>query len=120
MINEIQRKTENEIKTQDLFNLVEDWRGYDMKKFGDLLLDEKLMMVRKDQEKFMHFYLFEEILVCLKEIPKKEKRTFSIPLARKSNDMPQPGRRRSSSSFQFKGGVALASMQGVVASSKNN
>ncbi|KAI3644601.1 hypothetical protein MP228_010765 [Amoeboaphelidium protococcarum] len=123
MINEIQRRNENEVKVKDLAFQVEDWRGHDLSTFGDLLLDEKLLMVRRDVEKPMHVHLFEKILVCLKEVPKKEKKTFSIPLSsRKSHDTSSVSvsQRRQSLVYQFKGKVSIASMEGIVASSRNS
>ncbi|KAI3643478.1 hypothetical protein MP228_013033 [Amoeboaphelidium protococcarum] len=123
MINEIQRRNENEVKVKDLAFQVEDWRGHDLSTFGDLLLDEKILMVRRDVEKPMHVHLFEKILVCLKEVPKKEKKTFSIPLSsRKSHDTSSVSvsQRRQSLVYQFKGKVSIASMEGIVASSRNS
>ena len=79
LVNESNRRSENQKILADLKTLVEDWRDHDINKFGDLLLEDRLIVCSKDVEKELYVFLFEKILVMFKEtmqssiIPRRSK-----------------------------------------------
>lgn len=113
MVNEIRRKDENIAMVRILEKRVEDWKGFNIHNFGELLLDINLMMERLEVEREMHIFLFERILICCKEVKKEKKRSLSLHRSRTSS-------LNSEKSYQLKGGVAISQMEGLVSSNRNN
>lgn len=110
-INEIKRKQENAQLKRELETKVEDWKGFNIREFGDLLLDSNVIMARRDIEKEVHMFLFERILICCKEVRKEKKKS----LIRRSNS-----RTQIVSQFQLKGGVTITEIERVVSSTKKS
>ncbi|KAJ3328042.1 hypothetical protein HDU76_010694 [Blyttiomyces sp. JEL0837] len=75
-VNEESRRAENESLKNDLADRVEDWKGLNIRDFGDLMLSEKFLMSSNDQEREYNLFLFEKILLCCKDLqkPRKKKR----------------------------------------------
>ena len=65
----------------DLKNRVEDWKGHSVETFGDLLLNDTLVITRgtnSSDRLTYHIYLFERILLCCKPNNSKPKKGFWI------------------------------------------
>ena len=124
LINEFQRKADNEKLVVQLEKAVEDWKGFNLHDFGDLILDKVLMMVRNDNEKEVHMFLFERILICCKQNKKEKKKSISfMRSSRKSSGGPTTSGSSSHhrlSNYQLKGGIGINQVEGVVASNANN
>jgi len=89
-INETKRKLENSDKVKELNLSVEDWKDFQINQFGELLLTEQFdVSTSVGGERTLEFYLFERILVALKEggKPKKSKidQKMRVPLILKKN-----------------------------------
>ncbi|KAJ3120993.1 hypothetical protein HK098_004082 [Nowakowskiella sp. JEL0407] len=78
-INEYKRKEENLIVKADLIERVEDWKDLRPVDFGDLLIHDKFPMATSPDtpEKEYYVYLFDTIMICLKEIIADKKRRSS-------------------------------------------
>ncbi|KAI9331290.1 Dbl homology domain-containing protein, partial [Zopfochytrium polystomum] len=80
-LNEESRRQENEQKKFDLRDRIDDWKGLNIDDFGELLLSEKFLMASSDQEREYDLFLFENILLCCKDMQqkaKKKKSTYSV------------------------------------------
>ncbi|KAJ3354331.1 hypothetical protein HDU83_005486 [Entophlyctis luteolus] len=66
-LNEVQRRDENERMKQDITDKMEDWKGLQIKDFGDLLLMDRFLIASSDQEKEYSLFLFEKMLLCCKK-----------------------------------------------------
>lgn len=66
-INEAQRRAENAQTVRALQNRVEDWKGHHLANFGDLLLDDVLLVTKSEVDREYHVFLFEKIILCCKE-----------------------------------------------------
>ncbi|KAK3178038.1 hypothetical protein OEA41_000170 [Lepraria neglecta] len=65
----------------DLKNSVEDWKGLSVETFGDLLLNDTLVITRgtnSSDRLTYHIYLFERILLCCKPNNSKPKKGLWI------------------------------------------
>ncbi|KAJ1567169.1 hypothetical protein HK405_006915, partial [Cladochytrium tenue] len=71
-INEESRRQDNAEKKEELISRVEEWK-ISPNTFGDLILFEKFMMTSNDQEREYDLYLFENFLLCCKEVDRKKK-----------------------------------------------
>ncbi|TPX40694.1 hypothetical protein SeMB42_g05900 [Synchytrium endobioticum] len=69
MINEAQRMEELRRLRDKLTESLEDWKGLDIRDFGDLQLADKFLMESHDIEREYHLFLFDKIFVCCKEVP---------------------------------------------------
>ncbi|CAD6949376.1 unnamed protein product [Tilletia caries] len=98
-VNETQRMQENVLVVKELEERVDDWKGHNVNQFGTLLLHEPFGVLKNDQEREYHVYLFEAILLCCKENPalppnpkdkkKKDKKgSTPLPLGPKKNTTP--------------------------------
>jgi len=121
MINEARRREENKNTVDFLNSRIDDWKGYNLKNFGELLYDANLLMIRREVEKEVHIFFFERIIICCKEIKKERKK--SISFSRKSNSSNRSSNNKTSNPdvmFQLKGGVPIGDIEGVVASFRHN
>ncbi|KAH8550814.1 hypothetical protein BGW37DRAFT_457143 [Umbelopsis sp. PMI_123] len=109
-VNEVQRQYENLQIVQDLKRRVEDWKGYAVEQFGQLLLQDKFLMATNDAERELQVFFFEKILLICKEIKDKNKlsKTNSISIKKKRR-----------ASLQLKGKIFIASIIQIVNNSKN-
>ncbi|KAI8612126.1 hypothetical protein BC830DRAFT_1138251 [Chytriomyces sp. MP71] len=73
-LNETRRRDENERLKQDLDLRMEEWKGLQIRAFGDLLLSDKFLIAATDMEREYHLFLFEHILICCKRDEKQNKR----------------------------------------------
>ncbi|KAF9523730.1 Pleckstrin homology domain-containing protein [Crepidotus variabilis] len=81
LVNEAMRHAENKTTTELLRSQVEDWNGHDLDKFGELLLDDKLLITKSNADRESHVFLFEKILVCCKEDVLEPTSRFGISVA---------------------------------------
>ncbi|KAI9286560.1 hypothetical protein BC943DRAFT_320941 [Umbelopsis sp. AD052] len=109
-VNEVQRQYENLQIVQDLKRRVEDWKGYAVEQFGQLLLQDRFLMATNDAERELQVFFFEKILLICKEIKDKNKlsKTNSISIKKKRR-----------ASLQLKGKIFIASIIQIVNNSKN-
>ncbi|KAJ7039699.1 Dbl homology domain-containing protein [Mycena alexandri] len=68
LINEAQRRAENERTVKSLRTRIDDWKGHNLKDFGDLVLDDIFEVVRAGVRREYHVFLFERILLFCKEV----------------------------------------------------
>jgi cell division control protein 24 len=52
-----------------LADLVENWKGYILSNFGELLLHDVFFIMKNNVERVYRVFLFEKILLCCKEVP---------------------------------------------------
>jgi len=109
-VNEVQRQYENLQIVEDLKRRVDDWKGYAVEQFGQLLLQDKFLMATNDAERELQVFFFEKILLICKEIKDKNKlsKTNSISIKKKRR-----------ASLQLKGKIFIASIIQIVNNSKN-
>ncbi|RKP37874.1 hypothetical protein BJ085DRAFT_20801 [Dimargaris cristalligena] len=104
--NETMRREENYNALKDLELRVEDWRRIDFAKFGELHLFDKFAMTTSDIVNELQLYLFDDSLICCKEVePSKENRNAAA--------------KRKKGSLQVKGRVHLYKMHRISNTSKN-
>ena len=101
-VNEVKRKQDNLTVKEDLEKRVEDWKGHDPSSFGDLLLNDKFEMLVNDSQRELIVYLFERIVLCVKEV-----QSTSVLRAFKQKSPPK-------SFFQIKGRIWIGNVSGVV------
>ncbi|KAI9350264.1 hypothetical protein BDR26DRAFT_915184 [Obelidium mucronatum] len=111
-LNEIQRKDENERNKHDLSERMEDWKGLQIRDFGELLLMERFWIASNDQEREYYLFLFERILLCCKKDLKQNKRSSN----RKRSDA---GKETGTSySYILRGNIYISSIVRVEDSSE--
>jgi cell division control protein 24 len=99
-VNETRRKVENQMLVKDLEKRVKGWHDYATENFGDLLLHDKFVMSSNDIEKELMVYLFENIMICCKELQSKKNKKKAPML-------------------QLKGRIFISSITGVTPYSRN-
>ncbi|KAJ2782722.1 Guanine nucleotide exchange factor for Cdc42p [Coemansia javaensis] len=104
-VNEAERREGNLAVVRDLEGRVEDWKGYSITSFGDLHLHDSFVMSTTGVERVLMIYLFENILICCKEVSEKEKRRTQ---------------RHRSNALQLKGRIFLFSIHSVVDTTRDN
>ncbi|KAJ3302948.1 hypothetical protein HDU76_005434 [Blyttiomyces sp. JEL0837] len=100
-VNEESRKAENEALKNDLADRVEDWKGLNLKTFGDLILSDKLLLSTTDQEREYNLFLFEKILLCCKDLQK--------PRKKKRGDVKDTG-----TTYSLKGNIYISAIYSVM------
>ncbi|KAJ6586380.1 Dbl homology domain-containing protein [Mycena vulgaris] len=68
-INEAQRLAENARTVNSLRTRVADWKGHHIDTFGDLLLDDILVVTRSNVDQTCHVFFFERIILCCTDAP---------------------------------------------------
>lgn len=58
---------------RELLDRVEDWKGHELDKFGDLWLDDHFTVTKAGQPRDYHVFLFEKMMLCCKEIVQERK-----------------------------------------------
>lgn len=53
---------------RDLVARVDDWKGHDYERFGDLHLDDQFTVTKNDTPRDYHVFLFEKMMLCCKEV----------------------------------------------------
>lgn len=77
-VNEQQRRVENISVVKELSERLTDWKGHDIDDFGQLLHDGVFPVIKNGAERDYHLYLFENIILCCKEVaPSKKPMTLS-------------------------------------------
>jgi cell division control protein 24 len=66
-INTAQRRAENLQTIQNLTACVDDWKGHQLSKFGELLLDDIFIVTRSGVDREFYVFLFENVIICCKE-----------------------------------------------------
>ncbi|KAJ2891051.1 Guanine nucleotide exchange factor for Cdc42p [Coemansia aciculifera] len=103
-VNEAERKEGNLAVVGDLEDRVEDWKGYSISTFGELFLHDSFVMSTTDVKRELLIYLFENILICCKEVNEKERRR---------------NQKHKSNALQLKGRIFLFSIHSVVDTSRD-
>ncbi|KAJ3063573.1 hypothetical protein HDU98_000603 [Podochytrium sp. JEL0797] len=110
-LNEVQRRDENDRTKLDLAERMEDWKGLQIRDFGDLLLVERFLIASNDQEREYYLFLFEKILLCCKkDLKPSSKRTSN----RKRSDA---GKEGTTYSYILRGNIYINSIVRVEDSS---
>ncbi|KAJ1833143.1 Guanine nucleotide exchange factor for Cdc42p [Coemansia sp. RSA 2711] len=104
-VNEAERREGNLTVVSELEERVEDWKGYAISTFGELHLHDSFVMSTTGVERVLLIYLFENILICCKEVSEKDKR--------------RPQKHRSNA-LQLKGRIFLFSIHSVVDTSRES
>ncbi|KAI8371750.1 uncharacterized protein BYT42DRAFT_595148 [Radiomyces spectabilis] len=66
-VNETQRQHENIQAVEELKKRVDNWKGHTIEGYGNLLVQDKLLMSSNDSERELHVFLFEKALLICKE-----------------------------------------------------
>lgn len=72
-VNEQQRRVENINIVRELSERLTDWKGHDVDDFGNLVHDGVFPVIKDGAERDYHLYLFENIILCCKEVPPSKK-----------------------------------------------
>lgn len=86
-LNENQRRIENVEVLKKLYDMVVDWKGYNVHSFGELLFFDKVTVndnSRASDERTFQVYLFENIIIFFKEIYAQQKKP-TLNLMKKSS-----------------------------------
>lgn len=74
-INEVTDFKAKQATVRELLDRVEDWKGHELEKFGDLSLDDHFTVTKADQPREYHVFLFEKMMLCCKDIiPERSKK----------------------------------------------
>ncbi|KAJ2594883.1 Guanine nucleotide exchange factor for Cdc42p [Coemansia sp. RSA 1722] len=103
-VNEASRRESNMSVVSDLEERVEDWKGYLITTFGELYLHDTFVMSTTGVERELLIYLFENILICCKEVSEKDKKR---------------SQRHKPNALQLKGRIFLFSIHSVVDTSRD-
>lgn len=83
-INEVTDFKAKQATVHELIELVDDWKGHDVDKFGPLHIDDHFTVTKDDQPREYHVFLFEKMMLCCKEItPEKKKQNKNSSMLRK-------------------------------------
>ncbi|WVF73048.1 hypothetical protein IAT40_007866 [Kwoniella sp. CBS 6097] len=83
-INEVTDFKAKQATVRELMDRVEDWKGHELDKFGDLWLDDHFTVTKADQPREYHVFLFEKMMLCCKEvIPERKKSSKNSSMLRK-------------------------------------
>ncbi|KAJ1662198.1 Guanine nucleotide exchange factor for Cdc42p [Coemansia sp. RSA 1813] len=104
-VNEAERKEGNLAVVSDLEERVENWKGYSITTFGELFLHDTFVMSTTGVERELLIYLFENILICCKEMTEKDKRR---------------NQKHKSNALHLKGRIFLFSIHSVVDTTRDN
>ncbi|KAJ3107852.1 hypothetical protein HDU96_007763 [Phlyctochytrium bullatum] len=100
-VNEMKRVEENRQMKNELTEKMEDWKGLKPNDFGALLLYDRFIMISNEVEKEFNLYLFEQILLCCKDMTKSRRKSTK---REKGSDGPQ---------FALKGNIFVNSIASV-------
>ncbi|KAJ1720654.1 Guanine nucleotide exchange factor for Cdc42p [Coemansia erecta] len=103
-VNEAERKESNIAVVSELEERVEDWKGYLITTFGELHLHGTFVMSTTGVERELLIYLFENILICCKEVSEKDKKR---------------SQKHKPNALQLKGRIFLFSIHSVVDTSRD-
>ena len=80
-INEVTDFKAKQATVKELMDRVEDWKGHEVDKFGDLWLDDNFIVTKGDIPRDFHVFLFDKMLLCCKEVTpeRKERKTSKNP-----------------------------------------
>lgn len=95
-INEVTDFKAKQATVRELTERVEDWKGHEVEKFGDLYLDDHFTVTKADQPREYHVFLFERMMLCCKEVvpDRKEKKTKSALRKDKGRSNTVPEKKR--------------------------
>nr|XP_018260932.1 cell division control protein 24 [Kwoniella dejecticola CBS 10117]OBR83090.1 cell division control protein 24 [Kwoniella dejecticola CBS 10117] len=83
-INEVTDFKAKQATVKELMDRVEDWKGHELDKFGDLWLDDHFTVTKADQPREYHVFLFEKMMLCCKEVlPERKKSSKNSSMLRK-------------------------------------
>jgi cell division control protein 24 len=82
-INDLTDHKARQATIKELIERVEDWKGHEIAKFGDLYLDDQFTVSKADQPRDYHIFLFERMMLCCKDAPPKTKSGKNSSMLRK-------------------------------------
>ncbi|WWD03525.1 hypothetical protein V865_001578 [Kwoniella europaea PYCC6329] len=83
-INEVTDFKAKQATVRELMDRVEDWKGHELDRFGDLWLDDHFTVTKADQPREYHVFLFEKMMLCCKEVmPERKKSSKNSSMLRK-------------------------------------
>lgn len=101
-INEVTASREKQQTVRDLIERVDDWKGHDPNKFGNLYLDDQFTVSKADSPRDYHVFLFEKMMLCCKDVvPDKKSKSG------KNGNMLRKDKTTSKSHIQQKPRLAL-------------
>lgn len=72
-INETTAFKAKQATVRELVDRVDDWKGHDYERFGDLHLDDQFTVSKADSPRDYHVFLFDKMMLCCKEITPDKK-----------------------------------------------
>ncbi|OLY82231.1 Rho guanine nucleotide exchange factor scd1 [Smittium mucronatum] len=67
-VNEARRREGNMDIVRNLIDRIQDWKGYSASSFGELYLNDTFIMSSDDTTRELQVYLFDNILICCREV----------------------------------------------------
>lgn len=91
-INETTDLKERQATVRELVERVDDWKGHDYERFGDLHLDDQFTVSKADSPREYHVFLFAKMMLCCKEVQvdKKSKGSKNGNMLRKDKTNSKP------------------------------
>lgn len=88
-VNDITDFKAKQATIRELQERVEDWKGHEIVKFGDLWLDDHFTVTKAEQPRDYHVFLFEKMMLCCKEVgpDRKDKKNKNSAILRKDKGM---------------------------------
>ncbi len=121
--DEAQRRADNIATVKMLERRVEDWKGHNLANFGELLLDDVVVVKRNNIDREYRVFLFEKIIIFCKEVltlpngnPKvgKNNSIWNIRNAQVLPIIPNTSSRKTVNPLHLKGRIFLKSVTQTV------
>ncbi|EIW72229.1 hypothetical protein TREMEDRAFT_20727, partial [Tremella mesenterica DSM 1558] len=114
-INDITDHVAKQATVAELIERVEDWKGHEYDKFGDLYLDDHFSVMKAEQPREYHVFLFERMLLCCKEVApdrKEKKSSKNASMLRKDKTASKVGM-SSKRPYNLKGRIFVSNIKHV-------
>ncbi|ORY33491.1 hypothetical protein BCR39DRAFT_580839 [Naematelia encephala] len=111
-INEVTDFKAKQATVRELVDRVEDWKGHEVERFGDLWLDDHFNVDKDSMPREYHVFLFDRMMLCCKEIipdPRARKPSKNSSMLRKTASKSGPEKRK----LALKGRIFLTNIQFV-------
>ena len=114
-INEVTDFKAKQATVRELADRVEDWKGHDLEKFGDLWLDDGFTVIKADQPREYHVFLFDRMMLCCKEIiPERTKKGGkNSSMLRKDKTASKQGPPEKRNKLSLKGRIFVSNINGA-------
>jgi cell division control protein 24 len=111
-VNDITDFKAKQATVRELQERVEDWKGHEIHKFGDLWLDDHFTVTKAEQPRDYHVFLFEKMMLCCKEVgpDRKDKKNKNSAILRKDKGMSKGTLPKNQSKLALKGRIFVSNI----------